>query len=353
MDASHAAVKRRTIEVECHYLEAELLRVRFAGSQLVSDHPVVAGGTGTGPSPGELVQMALASATVLAGERFADRTGLGLARLGARTSLAMTREGFPAELQQGPLRRLVYIDSIARLIEAEGPLDDGQAAVLAEAMAENRVARTLRAGIALDECLECVTTGRRLPPLPKNPFHLTDRARERTAPGERHVADPGGWRVSAASLGAGACLVQAGGGASVVGAGLGPTPEELLLAGLAGCTTIFLARNAALLEIPVESVRVVVRAELPEDPDAPIAAMEKVAWVAGDLMPGELADLEVVARYCAIGESLNRGAPIADTLAIRRAQIAAGLSPLAALARSDAPAPPAGAACDDGICCVP
>ena len=131
------------------------------------------------------------------------------------------------------------------------------------------------------------------------------------------------------------------------------TPEELLLGGLAACTTIYVARNAMFHGIPLESVRVRVRAECPQVPDQPITRVEKIAELAGDFTEEERTKLEQFAGYCAFGVTLSRGTPIIDNALIGQGEGSSGTTPsLAALDRA-APTPDDPAFCNDGSCCVP
>ena len=88
------------------------------------------------------------------------------------------------------------------------------------------------------------------------------------------------WAVAAASF-ADAALVQLPGQTIVCGGSLGPSPEELLLAGLAGCTAIFVGRNAILKGIPLEGSRIRVRAP------ATLERMEKRAEIVANISDAE------------------------------------------------------------------
>ncbi|MCB2073967.1 MAG: OsmC family protein [Novosphingobium sp.] len=302
----------RMLEVECKHLEGELMRVRFAGSQLIADHPFRMGGTESGPSPGEMMMMGLASASALAGRRFATQNRLDVSHIGARTSMSLTNEGFSGELHNGPLLRLSYVDRFWRRLEANGKLNEADRSALTEAMSETTVANTLANGITLDEELVCHRTGHgRARLAEKNPFYLRGEATKRLPEGEKLVSYTAeNWRVSAAALDDETCLLKAVRSLWVAGSDIevlkGPTPEELLLAALAACTTIFVARNSNLQDIPAESVLVKVWAELPDDPGEPISRFSKRCEVVGDLTDKEIADLEHMAYYCALGETLKR-----------------------------------------------
>ncbi len=349
----------KTLQVECTHLEDELMRVRFAASQLVSDHPSWMGGTGTGPSPGEMMMMGLASASAIAGRRYAADHGLTVGHIGARCSMSMHSEGFAGPLNDGPLSRLTFVGRFWRRLEAEGRLRAEELEALIEAMSANTVAATLKQGARIEESVEFRPDGRgRAGLAEKNPFHLRPEIRERMPEGhseEMPAAD--NWRVSAASLDADTSLVKAVRSLWVVGSDTdllkGPTPEELLLAALAACTTIYVARNTILQDIPARSIRVTVRAELPDEPGAPITRFDKLCQVAGDLTDSERADVEHMAYYCALGETLKRSTPFSDEIDFAEApQVERGDTAVSALDRS-APRPSDPAFCDDGSCCVP
>jgi uncharacterized OsmC-like protein len=349
----------KMLEVECKHLEGELMRVRFASTQWVADHPFKLGGTETGPSPGEMMMMGLASASALAGRQFATRGGLEVSQVGARTSMSTINEGFTGELHNGPLLRLTYIGQFWRRLQSDGRLSQADQAALAAAMSETTVARTLQLGTEIDEKFVCRRTGEGRRKMPeKNPFYLREELNERMPEGEKSDAfTVGNWRVAAAAMDDEACLLKAVRSLWVVGDRVelmkGPTPEELLLAALAACTTIYVARNSNLQDIPAESVGVKVRAEIPDDRTQPITRFEKSCEVTGDLTDKEIADLEHMAYYCALGETLKRSTPFVDEVAIGETAGASGPpNALVALA-SDAPKPSDPAFCDEGSCCVP
>jgi uncharacterized OsmC-like protein len=64
------------LEVEAIYMERELVRVEFKHSNLVSDHPSHIGGTGKGPSPGDIMFAGLAAASVFCAIDAAEHTEL-------------------------------------------------------------------------------------------------------------------------------------------------------------------------------------------------------------------------------------------------------------------------------------
>jgi putative redox protein len=129
----------------------------------------------------------------------------------------------------------------------------------------------------------------------------------------------------------------------------GPSPTELLAAGLAACTTIYVARNAAYHGIALNSVEVTVRADREADDDHPIRRMVKDTVVTGDISAADFERVKFFADYCAIGNSLIRGIEIDTDLNI--SSEALGDSP-AAGGLQDLP-PPDDPDCVDGTCCIP
>jgi uncharacterized OsmC-like protein len=342
-------------EVECTHLQEELMRVRFAHSQLISDHPKEWGGTDTGPAPGEMILMALASASALAGRKYAAQRNLDISQLGARANMASVQEGLPDEIKDVALPHLTYAERFWRLLEVQGRLSEGERDALLQAMADNGVAKTIRDGLRLDE--HVVYHGAR-GGRAAHGCNQVLKGRVPLAPGERRVAGSAGdWRVSAFAADGRTCLVRAAGSMSVVGSEIadrrGPVPEELLLGGLAACTTIYVARNAMFHGIPLESVSVRVRAEVPQAIEQPITQVEKIAELVGDFTEDERTKLESFAAYCAFGITLKRGTPITDSAMVDQSS-----SALSAISVTDAfdraaPVPDDPAFCSDGSCCMP
>src|SRR5271163_1224704 len=108
------------LEVECAHIENELMRLRFAHSQLISDHPKKWGGTDTGPAPGDLVLMALTSASALAGRQFATQNKIEVTHIVARSSESSLNKGFAEELRDVPLTQMTFVERFFRLLEVGG-----------------------------------------------------------------------------------------------------------------------------------------------------------------------------------------------------------------------------------------
>lgn len=346
------------IDVECTHIAGELMRVRFANSQIVSDHPREWGGEDTGPAPGDMIGMALASASVLAGQLYATRNGLDVEYIGSRTSMTSIQQGLPAELRNVPLPHLTYAERFWRLLEIDGCLSEEERNALLEAMTDNAIARAIREGIEIEESviLQPSDAGARRKK-GKGKVNELLMGRSSLPEGETRIgANAESWRVSAMALDDRTCLVKAAGSIYVSGGNValrrGPTPAELLLGGLAACTTIFIARNAQFLDMNLDEVSVRVHAELPEDPSQPIRRVVKVANVTGEFTDEQASQIEGLAENCAFGITLGQGTPIEDSLAIGASKPHAGTAGLAALDRQ-APVPNDPAYCTDGSCCVP
>lgn len=346
-------------EVECTHIEGELMRVRFANLQIVSDHPTAWGGDNTGPAPGELVAMALASGSALAGRRHAAEHGLDVSYVGVRTSMSSTQEGLPEHLRHIPLPHLTYVDRFWRLLEIEGSLPADTLDGLVAAMKDNPIAQAIRDGIAIEETVEFRAAERAGSGASgKAGGNALLQGRPSLPSGEKRVAAKAdNWLVSAAALDEHTCLLKAAGAMSVAGDEIarerGPTPEELLLGGLAACTTIYIARNAQFQDIPLESVRVRVSATGADGRSRPIARVRKIAEVAGDFSSAQAAALEQFANHCAFGITLGRGTAIEDIVSFGQTE-ASGAAPCR-YGKLDVPAPPPDdpSYCSDGSCCVP
>jgi len=346
-------------EVECTHIEGELMRVRFAGSQLVSDHPAQWGGTGTGPAPGEMILMALTSATALAGHRFAAEKGLPVSGISSRATMNSVQEGVPEDLRERVmLPHLTYVDRFWRLLEFTGELSGSDRDELIQAMGKSRVEQAIRQGLDIDE--EVIFEETKSAPAVDRGANGQDRhvLRDREAMpagSKRNISANPDWQVSATALDANTCIVKAAGALTVVGGDAAvltnPTPEDLLLAGLASCTTIYIARNTAFHDIPVFGVRVVVSAEVPAD--EPIGKVKKTAFVTGGLSAEQAATIEGFAAHCAFGLTLTRGAPVEDSVLVCEGEAhRTGDSPVGVFGRT-APTPDDPAYCTDGSCCVP
>ena len=337
-------------KITATFLERELVRVEFPSWNLVSDHPSRMGGAGKGPSPGEIMLAALTSASVFSAQDAAKSVGATLTSITARSGMRADREGV-----EGPLHALAFLGRFWRRLELEGDLGGVDAASLG---AKVGVLETLRHGIDLEEHVGFTRTNeRRSAPAWKNDQFLSN---ERVVDGLQtgaHVtgAIEGRWRASATLLDDNTALADIAGApicVSRIAGGKGPMPHELLLGGLAACTAIYVGRNALFHDIPIERVTVTVTADTPASLADPIKRMVKITDVAGRLTGEEEDKCKFFADFCALGETLKRGAEIIDSVEVLKASGEGGArSPFANIERSTQL--PTDLACDDGACCAP
>lgn len=330
--------------VKVFHLERELMRVEFGASHLVSDHSVRLGGGGKGASPGELLLAGLTAATVLGAREAATRQGAPLRAVVVRAGLRSDREG-----AEGALGSLAVLGQVSRRVELIGPIANEAGEGLTDDLG---FTPTLTNGLALREKV-AFAPGRDEGRLSEW-FNaaLSDTASRTPALrlGERQAGEDSGWRVHATEAAPGLALVQMSGAPMLVSADGrfgAPTPNELLLASLAACTTIFVARYARLQEIPLQSVEVTASADAPFGSGRPVARVEKDTLVTARIGPEAEDACRFFADHCAIGESLKRGIEVRSETWIRDAPgpgQGQGL-PITDLL-STAPA------CDDMSCCV-
>lgn len=327
------------IEVAATHWRGEQVVVEFAGSRIVSDHPVRMGGAGKGPSPGELLLAGLLASAVQAVRDAARRTG--------RSGSVVARGVFRTDLRRapGPLPAIAWLAQARRRVEVRGPLQEDDRQWIAEELTRDPIAARLRKPAALAESVVLRASSR-----PRGAVEEAGEgtralveAAERIPMGElRTGVAEAQWRMSATSLGD-AVLVGLS-NQKVLAVEGGPSAAELLLGGLAACTAIFVGRNAMLKRTPIDGVTVVVRAP------ATLERIEKATEIRGNLASDEFEALKYCADHCALGETLLRGMAIADDVAVLagRGDVP---DPARALA-GDSPPPPL-EDCDDGSCCLP
>jgi uncharacterized OsmC-like protein len=339
-----------TAAVQAIYLEREMLRLEFAKSSIVLDHAAATGGGAKGPSPGNIMNSGMLAASLFHAMDNAKALGVRLNSLVARCSTKAVREG-----KEGPLHALAYLARIWRNLELEGDFDDVDAERIA---GRAGLLETLRNGLELTERVTFSDGDqpRRLA-AKRNPAFLEyEKQVDGLAPGaildDRKPAEA--WHLSATPLDYDTVMVEVPGLPLIVSRTgeekRGPAPHELLLGGLAGCTAIYVGRNTPVHDIPLERVEVTAVAATPQDLTTPIRAIDKVTHIIGRLTDDEREKCKFFADFCALGETLKRGAKIIENVETRNvSQVRDSISPFAFLAQSSQPP----ADCDDGSCCVP
>ena len=113
---------------------------------LAADEPVALGGTGTGPTPYELLLGALGSCMAMTLRMYADRKRWPLhgARIHLRTERAHEQDCEKCETEE------VGMPRIARRIELDGPLSDEQRLRLHQIADRCPVKQTLQRGILVE-----------------------------------------------------------------------------------------------------------------------------------------------------------------------------------------------------------
>lgn len=337
------------VEVKATYVAAELVRIEFCNSHLMSDHPVTMGGGGKGPSPGVMMLSALTSAGVLAVQKKAKQDGGKVLAVRAAATARYDRETV-----SGPMPALVTTGVIRQRLDLLTDLGADIPALTA-AFNENGIARSLRDGIELEEHVRLEpANGARPAARPRNEvLWAGDKAMS--------VLDSGvivagtlapKWAAIATAPDAERAMVDFSRNMLPVSAAAGgpdgPSPTELLAAGLAACTTIYVARNAAFHGIVLNSVEVTVRADREAGDGQQIRHMVKDTVVTGDISAADFERVKFFADYCAIGNSLIRGIEIDTDLNISSEALGDSPTPRAL----DLP-PPDDPACVDGTCCIP
>jgi putative redox protein len=117
--------------------------IRAGSHRLRADEPPSAGGTGTGPSPYDLLLAALGSCTSMTVAMYARRKQWPLEAVRIRLRHARVHAADCADCDQKP----VLLDRIERDLELVGPLDDEQRLRLLEIANRCPVHRTLTSEI--------------------------------------------------------------------------------------------------------------------------------------------------------------------------------------------------------------
>jgi putative redox protein len=113
------------------------VQITVGGQTFVGDEPVVAGGTGLGPAPHDLLSAALAECTVLTLRLYADRKSWPL-------------EAIEVAVAHKVQAKLTPKDLFHRVVRLSGPLDEMQRARLIEIAERCPVHRTLTAGSRIE-----------------------------------------------------------------------------------------------------------------------------------------------------------------------------------------------------------
>lgn len=119
--------------------------IEIGGHRLGADEPVSLGGTGTGPTPYQLLLAALGSCMSMTVSLYAKRKGWPLegVEVRLRHDKIHARDCADCETREGK------IDRIEKELRLEGPLDDEQRARLREIAERCPVHRTLRSEIQI------------------------------------------------------------------------------------------------------------------------------------------------------------------------------------------------------------
>jgi putative redox protein len=110
---------------------------------------------------------------------------------------------------------------------------------------------------------------------------------------------------------------------SLGGTDLGPTPYELLLGALSGCTAMTLRMYADRKRWPLESVRVAMRSARAHERDCEhcetetvgISRIERTIELAGPLTEEQRARLLQIADRCPVKQTLERGIEVVSAAA--------------------------------------
>lgn len=342
--------------VRTEHLTDEMLLVDVGHTTFVSDHPESMGGHGKGPNPGEMIKGALAASAALEIGRMIETDSLAVESVGVACST-----GFETQRRdEGPLPSSTTLANFQLNIALVGTLDAEQIAAIERAARNCPVARALAAGAAIEE--RDVFRQEPARRAARATSDLIVRMREnRPDPGQK-IVQPVNTQtaVKAEYLGNGRALLKWSTSVYLAEQGgqdgqktHGGPPELLLLAGLSACTSVFVARAAAMVQADAE-VRVVSTGAL--DPASGVARIVKTLEVTGDLNEEQKQTLAHFGDNCAIGETLRRQALIGVTVDVIAAARTSGpgsvLSAMGADARKIA-SHFDGIVCDDGACCVP
>jgi len=117
--------------------------------RLTVDEPLPVGGTDAGPSPYEMLLAALGSCTAMTLRLYADRKKWPLERVVVKLRHRKVHAQDCVDCEHKPAK----IDTIDRVLELEGPLDEAQRAKLLEMSERCPVHQTLRSAIQVNTTL--------------------------------------------------------------------------------------------------------------------------------------------------------------------------------------------------------
>ena len=351
-----------TLEVRSEHLINEMLLVDLGHTTIVSDHPDYMGGSGKGPSPGELVKGALAASAALEIGAAAERERLPIRSF--RVGCGSTQES--ERFEGGPLPSKTFLSGFVLRVAVVGSLTTQQIDCIEHIARNCPVARTLAGNIDITEG-QSFDSARATRAAAGNTYLIKEMQKLNLPTGERRLTGPRqATRVSAEYLYEGRALVRWARSAHLVerrqeGQKVsGSQPETLILAALAACTSVYTARAAALVdavaEIRVRCSGTFSASQDTDDSVRHIASIEKMLEVKGDLSEKQRDTLAYFAANCALGETLRRRSSVdlkVELTTDKTAKDGVLTPPLNGAVHRELENYLDAAICDDGSCCVP
>lgn len=293
---------------------------------------------------------ALGASIVLALGRAADRGELPIGAVGAYCTNPLAYEDC-----DGPLARLVYIAEFVVNLVVTGTLTADQEARVLEIARNCRIARALAGDLVVHE--ENRFSSLAPDQIRSRDLEILQQVRgEVSSRGVEAKATPAS--AKAEYLSDGRALVTWSGSSQIVtdsgqaAAVAALTPESLLAASLAACTTVFTARAARSAQADVD-IRIDCEGTFGGEHGSP-GEISKIMQVSGDLDQSQRDVMAFSADRCALGETLRRQSTITINLQCIPAGDSGDARPAnsietvrAAMEQAQDPD------CDDGACCVP
>jgi putative redox protein len=155
-------------KVAATFLRNEQVLVHFAQTTLLVDHPVAVGGTDLGPTPGDLLQAALAACTAVYVGRHCARLGIPLESVYVGTSREIGAEAAP----DGPLAGtgeglidgdIAFLPRMRKRVEVRGPLTPEHLKTIEYLVEHCAIGETLKRGVELQEEIVHITDRNSLP----------------------------------------------------------------------------------------------------------------------------------------------------------------------------------------------